>query len=98
LTLILSDEEQAMNCPRCSGSTLDEREREGVTIDICRQCRGIWLDRGELEKLISRERRDWDDYEEEERRARASWDARAPRYPEHKRKKGFLHTLGDLFD
>jgi hypothetical protein len=35
-------------------SVLDEREREGVTIDVCQQCRGIWLDRGELERLIAR--------------------------------------------
>ena len=33
---------------------MDERVREGVTIDVCGACRGIWLDRGELEKLIAR--------------------------------------------
>ena len=43
-----------MNCPRCETATLDEREREGVTIDVCKSCRGLWLDRGELEKLITR--------------------------------------------
>jgi Zn-finger nucleic acid-binding protein len=43
-----------MNCPRCESSVLEERERDGVTIDVCRQCRGIWLDRGELERLIAR--------------------------------------------
>lgn len=42
-----------MRCPRCTTSTLDERVREGVTIDVCADCRGIWLDRGELEKLMS---------------------------------------------
>lgn len=31
-----------------------ERERDGVTIDVCEDCRGIWLDRGELEKLLSK--------------------------------------------
>lgn len=41
-----------MICPRC-GSPLDERERDGVMIDVCTRCRGIWLDRGELEKLIA---------------------------------------------
>lgn len=41
-----------MNCPRCEGP-LDERVRDGVTIDVCARCRGIWLDRGELEKLIA---------------------------------------------
>lgn len=43
-----------MMCPRCEKQTLDERERDGVIIDICKDCRGIWLDRGELEKLIAR--------------------------------------------
>lgn len=43
-----------MKCPRCESPVLDERVRDGVTIDACPQCRGVWLDRGELEKLISR--------------------------------------------
>jgi Zn-finger nucleic acid-binding protein len=42
-----------MTCPRCTGD-LVERDRTGVTIDICAGCRGVWLDRGELEKLIQR--------------------------------------------
>jgi uncharacterized protein len=50
-----------MHCPRCEQSTLDEREREGITVDVCRSCRGIWLDRGELEKLIARAARDLDE-------------------------------------
>lgn len=42
-----------MNCPRCN-LTLLMAERQGVEIDYCSQCRGIWLDRGELEKIIER--------------------------------------------
>lgn len=49
-----------MKCPRCETTVLDEREREGLTIDVCPSCRGIWLDRGELEKLIARATRDFD--------------------------------------
>ncbi|MBK9034573.1 MAG: zf-TFIIB domain-containing protein [Myxococcales bacterium] len=45
-----------MNCPRCNDSSLLELDRDGVTIDRCERCRGIWLDRGELEKLIGRAR------------------------------------------
>ncbi|MDX2054875.1 MAG: zf-TFIIB domain-containing protein [Polyangiaceae bacterium] len=41
-----------MNCPRCENVTLNETQREGISIDPCPRCRGIWLDRGELEKLI----------------------------------------------
>jgi len=33
---------------------LDEHQRNGVRIDVCEHCRGIWLDRGELEKFIAR--------------------------------------------
>jgi Zn-finger nucleic acid-binding protein len=43
-----------MKCPRCETSMLEERERDGVTTDVCQKCRGIWLDRGELERLIAR--------------------------------------------
>ena len=44
-----------MNCPRCT-STLEELDRDGITIDRCTSCRGIWLDRGELERLTARVR------------------------------------------
>jgi Zn-finger nucleic acid-binding protein len=43
-----------MQCPRCQNQVLDEIDRSGVTVDRCTSCRGIWLDRGELEKLIAR--------------------------------------------
>ena len=53
-------------CPSCSGS-LTEIERSGVLIDACRDCRGIWLDRGELDKLIAAERVADDDFVREVR-------------------------------
>ncbi|WP_082651782.1 TFIIB-type zinc ribbon-containing protein [Gorillibacterium timonense] len=40
-----------MKCPICDNVSLREVEKEGVLIDICPSCKGIWLDRGELEKL-----------------------------------------------
>lgn len=40
-------------CPTCRVS-LTMSERQGVEIDFCPQCRGIWLDRGELDKIIER--------------------------------------------
>lgn len=43
-----------MYCPHCPASTLVISERSGIEIDYCPQCRGIWLDRGELDKLIER--------------------------------------------
>jgi Zn-finger nucleic acid-binding protein len=42
-----------MNCPHCN-VTLVMTERSGVEIDYCPQCRGVWLDRGELDKIIER--------------------------------------------
>jgi Zn-finger nucleic acid-binding protein len=41
-----------MDCPRC-GVSLHERTRVGVVVDICDRCRGIWLDRGEIEKIVA---------------------------------------------
>ena len=43
-----------MQCPQCSQSPLVISERQGVEIDYCARCRGVWLDRGELDKLIER--------------------------------------------
>jgi len=42
-----------MQCPT-DGTTLVMSERSGIEIDYCPQCRGVWLDRGELDKLIER--------------------------------------------
>lgn len=43
-----------MKCPVCPDATLVMSDRQGVEIDYCPQCRGVWLDRGELDKLIDR--------------------------------------------
>ena len=43
-----------MKCPSCPEATLVMTDRQGVEIDYCPQCRGVWLDRGELDKLIDR--------------------------------------------
>ena len=43
-----------MKCPVCSDSTLQMAERKGMEIDYCPDCRGVWLDRGELDKLIDK--------------------------------------------
>jgi uncharacterized protein len=46
----------AMTCPACGGE-LVELDRGGVRVDACRSCRGVWLDRGELDKIVAHERR-----------------------------------------
>jgi Zn-finger nucleic acid-binding protein len=43
-----------MKCPTCAGVDLVMSERSGVEIDYCPTCRGVWLDRGELDKIIER--------------------------------------------
>lgn len=67
-----------MACPRCATSILRESSRDGVLVDTCETCRGVWLDRGELEKIVARadRRDDDDDYDDDdgdddERRPRA---------------------------
>ena len=42
-----------MLCP-IDGSPLSKSSREGVEIDFCPKCRGVWLDRGELDKILER--------------------------------------------
>src|SRR5919106_6392858 len=60
----LMTDSQAMSCPVCR-VPLVMSERQGVEIDYCPQCRGVWLDRGELDKILERSaglRSDRDDY------------------------------------
>ena len=43
-----------MDCPVCKSVNLVMSERQGIEIDYCPNCRGVWLDRGELDKIIDR--------------------------------------------
>lgn len=43
----------AMQCPICR-VPLAMSDRQGIEIDYCPQCRGVWLDRGELDKIVER--------------------------------------------
>jgi|SRR5688572_29851150 Zn-finger nucleic acid-binding protein len=95
-----------MQCP-VDGTTLAMTDRQGVEIDYCPQCRGVWLDRGELDKLIERgeanaasappprERdRDRDPERERERRHRDDDDDDRHVGGGHKKKrKGFLSEI-----
>lgn len=47
-----------MKCPVCTETQLIMNERQGIEIDYCPQCRGMWLDRGELDKMIERSHRE----------------------------------------
>ena len=49
----MPDRTGPMACP-IDGTTLTMSDRQGIEIDYCPQCRGVWLDRGELDKIIER--------------------------------------------
>lgn len=77
-----------MQCPVCNAE-LQMTERQGVEIDYCPKCRGVWLDRGELDKIIERTS------VEQAPPVRGA----AP-YPQHydKRHKRPKSLLGEIFD
>jgi Zn-finger nucleic acid-binding protein len=87
-----------MKCPTCSVD-LKMADRQGVEIDYCPQCRGVWLDRGELDKIIDRAQSQSSspqpppDYRRDDYRRDDDDDDRY-RYGS-RRRRGFL---GDLFD
>jgi Zn-finger nucleic acid-binding protein len=73
-----------MDCP-IDGTQLTMSERQGIEIDYCPKCRGVWLDRGELDKIIERTDQDL---------SRASEDRGAQGPP--KKKKNMLSELFEL--
>ena len=85
-----------MNCPRCQVDLMVS-DRQGIEIDFCTQCRGVWLDRGELDKIVERASRfaDRDDDDDDDRRRyqQRSYENRGDRHY-HKRKSFW----SELFD
>ena len=86
-----------MKCP-VDGATLQMSERQGVEIDYCPDCRGVWLDRGELDKIIARvdDDDDRDDRERERYREREREREYRPdggSYGKPKKKKSFFSEI-----
>ena len=82
-----------MVCP-VDNTPLAMMDRQGIEIDYCPKCRGVWLDRGELDKLIDRSAsQDSANYTPEPRPS--SYDDHSRNHPKKRKKEGFL---GDLFD
>ena len=88
-----------VNCPNCL-TPMQEIRRYETDIDYCPSCNGIWLDRGEIDKIVMAQNRideehyrryhrdrDYDDYDD--------YDDDYYHYRGHRRRRGFL---GDLFD
>ena len=93
-----------MQCP-IDQTTLAMTERQGVEIDYCPKCRGVWLDRGELDKLIAVGGREAESgYQPEP--PRQEYREQRPSYPDDRRykddhyykKKKKESFLKDLFD
>jgi len=97
-----------MNCPVCN-ETLLLTNRQEVEIDYCPECRGIWLDRGELDKIIERANpqiadkplamnafaNSHDDDHYKQGNLKGYEYPGYNKYNPHKKRKGFL---GELFD
>lgn len=97
-----------MKCPICT-EDLKMADRQGIEIDYCPKCRGVWLDRGELDKIIERSAtvatatpaqpaavpgNTYDSYDNRSNEYRAKQRHDKDDY-HHKKRKSFL---GDLFD
>ena len=74
-------------CPKC-GSDMRSYERNGVTVDQCTGCRGIFLDRGELERLVDAEGQHYS----------TERDQRDDQPREHKKKSKKRSFLENLFE
>ncbi len=88
-----------MLCPVCNVDLLLS-EKQGIEIDYCPKCRGIWLDRGELDKIVEKSANAEDNFRQKERNTNTNYrDDDDDRYKSQgynkNRKKSFL---GDLFD
>ena len=98
-----------MKCPICVDTDLVMSERSGVEIDYCPKCRGVWLDRGELDKIIEKNsmaqnnppihqqqvqnQRPYNDYDRKQ--YSEGYGKYNDEYYKKRKKRGFL---GDLFD
>ena len=96
-----------MKCPVCKDVTLLMSEKHGIEIDYCPECRGIWLDRCELDKIVQRAQKDLSD-DDDDRSSRRDYDRddrkikdrdydRNYRQKPKKRKSAMLGDLLEIF-
>ncbi|WP_309119079.1 zf-TFIIB domain-containing protein [Paenibacillus sp.] len=99
-----------MKCPVCNDVRMREVEKNGVHIDVCPDCKGVWLDRGELDKLMLGVREVREEYNEWHRepppqpqippypQGKPRSDSDDYRYPpKYKKKNTVLDIFNDLF-
>lgn len=86
-----------MKCPNCN-VTLVMSDKNGVEIDYCPECRGIWLDKGELDKIMERAGEHYsnrDNYERDRKEYHYDDSDYYKKHP-HKKKKSFLGNFLDF--
>ena len=87
-----------MKCPTCNVD-LALSDKQGIEIDYCPKCRGIWLDRGELDKIIERSSEMEAGFKQKDRTANMNYhdddDYKYRNQGYHKKRKS---CLGELFD
>lgn len=85
-----------MDCPVCKNVSLVMSERQGIEIDYCSSCRGVWLDRGELDKIIERSAPGAAAAPPQQQYRGPDPRYQQQQYPQHKKKRESF--LSDIFD
>lgn len=86
-----SPPKQSMTCPK-DGARLAHTNRNGIEIEYCPSCRGVWLDRGEMDKLIEREVSEYSDSRRYRDEDRGDWSDR------RQKRRSMLDDVFDIFD
>jgi Zn-finger nucleic acid-binding protein len=81
-----------MKCPN-DQTALQMTDRQGIEIDYCPECRGVWLDRGELDKIIERSASWQPERDQDDGRDRGRRDEPKAEKPKKKKASSFLETL-----
>ena len=88
----MSNPAQGMPCP-VDGTALVMSERSGIEIDYCPTCRGVWLDRGERDKIIEREQGERREQHRDEQRYDRRYEDKAYK---PKKKESFFERFMDF--
>ena len=88
-----------MKCPVCKDVTLLMSERQGIEIDYCPECRGVWLDRGELDKILEKEKNYTDKHYTHDNDINHHKQDEHSQYKNSKkrRKESFIEDIFDIF-
>ena len=96
-----------MQCPVCETSELQPVQRQGIKIDLCPQCHGVWLDRGELDHLLQaaqaarKSKRDYDQFYDAKHKPQQEnnqFESRAKKRRQELDLEDFLEEIFDIFD